>query len=539
MFKKIAISICVLLSAFNQIHSVAQTWSKVGNSIFNDNDTTPGGIVYVLKEIDSNLFVGGGFHNIGLLRVNSIATWDGTKWDSLNSAITGSVYDVGIFNNDIYIGGAFGANGIHNGCIAKWNGIDWLMLGSGLPDNSSYIRSIIGYNNYLYIGGSITSNNILKWDGVNLTSVGGGVWGNFSHVQALTEYDGELIVGGVFCYAGNKTIFNIARWDGINWFDLDTGTASVVNALVVDTINNFLYVGGGFSSVGGDNGISTPCIARWDGYQWDSLAEGLPYCDVMSLCMYHKKLFAGACSENGNSSDIILSKWDSKNWTKIEGPNDAVEAMGVYNDELYVGGGFRMIGQDTMIGIARYYEPPDTTCDYLQAIIEPRNLILKTLDSTTVHFYNNIIHGSSWHWDFGDGATDSIRMPIHTYSSPGVYNVSVIVVYQNCTDTAYTTVTIVDNTGIKDNDSNKEYLDQNIPNPFNQTSVIPYYVPQGNIGVLEVTDASGNEIKEFKLQQGKNELQISLAEFKTGTYLYSILINGEKKKTLKMILKKD
>jgi PKD repeat protein len=99
-----------------------------------------------------------------------------------------------------------------------------------------------------------------------------------------------------------------------------------------------------------------------------------------------------------------------------------------------------MINTDSILGIARYYEPPDTTCDYLQAVVEPRNAVRYTADTTTFHFYNNIAHASSWHWDFGDGGTDSVQLPTHTYVNHGVYNVKVIVTYQHCTDTAYTTV---------------------------------------------------------------------------------------------------
>jgi PKD repeat protein len=253
--------------------------------------------------------------------------------------------------------------------------------------------------------------------------------------------------------------------------------------------------------------------------------------------MYRNKLFAGFCSTSGTSSDTLLAKWDGKNWTRIEGPNQGVRALCEYQDELYVGGYFTMIAQDSMIAIARYSEPPDTTCDFLQAIIHPKNAVLKISDSTIVHFYNNIIHGSSWHWDFGDGGTDTVRMPVHTYASAEVYNVSVIVTYQNCKDTAYTTVTIVDDAGIKENKNDSiEYLGNNIPNPFNNTTTIPYYVPNGSKGSLQITDANGKLVKEYALQQGKNTLEVTLKNFNAGTYFYSIVIDGKDMQTKKMIL---
>lgn len=41
----------------------------------------------------------------------------------------------------------------------------------------------------------------------------------------------------------------------------------------------------------------------------------------------------------------------------------------------------------------------------------------------------------SWHWDFGDGSIDSVQNPVHYYSSPGVYTVTLTVTnLLGCTD---------------------------------------------------------------------------------------------------------
>ncbi len=48
--------------------------------------------------------------------------------------------------------------------------------------------------------------------------------------------------------------------------------------------------------------------------------------------------------------------------------------------------------------------------------------------SGLIHF-NNSSSGAptAWHWDFGDGTTDSIKTPTHTYSTNGTYSVELIV----------------------------------------------------------------------------------------------------------------
>lgn len=80
------------------------------------------------------------------------------------------------------------------------------------------------------------------------------------------------------------------------------------------------------------------------------------------------------------------------------------------------------------------------------------------------------------------------------------------------------------------------FLGDNIPNPFDNTTSIPYYVPFGSKGFLQITDAKGKLIDEYALQQGKNKLEVSLEYLKAGTYFYSIIIDGIIKASKKMIL---
>ncbi len=519
----------------------AQTWNTVGDStqIINYDSVTHGGTVYVIKQIDSLLYVGGAFLYAGNIRINSIATWNGVNWDSLGNGMGqyGAVYDVCKFNNELYAG-------VLNG-FGKFNGNSWTTVGAGFSTTIGV--KALKYKGQLYLGGNdfwlnnTDLHNIASWDGSDYAGLNGGVYGPFSEIKALEVYNNELIAGGYFTQAGSIDAFNIASWDGSQWNDLDTGVSEDVYSMVVDTINNFLYIGGAFYNAGGPTGITALGIARWDGYQWDSLSNSMMLYPL-AMKFYHNKLYvAGTFGPNAvtPSGDTLnyVAYWDKGKWNPLgKGLNNTVLALGVYQDKLYVGGCFETAGTDSAFGIARWYMPPDSSCDYLQAIIQPKNAVLKISDSTTVHFYNNIIHGSSWHWDFGDGTTDTVRMPVHTYAGTGVYNVSVIVTYQNCTDTAYTTITIVDDTGIKNKENNEEYLGQNIPNPFKNTTTIPYYVPQGSKAFLQITDTKGELVDEYVLQQGKNKIEISLSGFKAGIYFYSIKIDGVLKQTKKMVV---
>lgn len=53
----------------------------------------------------------------------------------------------------------------------------------------------------------------------------------------------------------------------------------------------------------------------------------------------------------------------------------------------------------------------------------------------------------AWNWDLGDGTTSNDTNVYHVYSSPGVYNVRLVVTdYLGCTDTAYNDVTVHEST---------------------------------------------------------------------------------------------
>jgi PKD repeat protein len=53
----------------------------------------------------------------------------------------------------------------------------------------------------------------------------------------------------------------------------------------------------------------------------------------------------------------------------------------------------------------------------------PSMALITRLQSYTAEFLNHSYHASSWQWDFGDGQFSSELNPIHTYDSPGAYNI--------------------------------------------------------------------------------------------------------------------
>ena len=81
-------------------------------------------------------------------------------------------------------------------------------------------------------------------------------------------------------------------------------------------------------------------------------------------------------------------------------------------------------------------------------------------------------------------------------------------------------------------------LEQNEPNPFRENSTIRYYLPSTvKIAQLQITDLNGAVLKTFNLEgNGFGQVLISGGSFAAGTYIYSLIIDGEKTDSKRMIL---
>ncbi len=229
-------------------------WGNVGGFI---------GSVYRFFILNNELYVGGMFSSAGGVPANSLAKWNDTVWTDVHSLPTyntsNQINSIIIYQGEMYIGGNLGTAN----AIVKWDGTSWQTVAGGIYGS---ISDMAIYNNELYVSGAFTrangnaDNNIQKWNGTNWSSVGGGVMGttatSWSQIAKLTVFHNKLYAIGSFYYAGGVPAISIAYWDGTNWCGL--GTNSIITGVVH---NDSLYVGCGILT--GTDTVNH--IAKWVG----------------------------------------------------------------------------------------------------------------------------------------------------------------------------------------------------------------------------------------------------------------------------------
>ncbi len=89
------------------------------------------------------------------------------------------------------------------------------------------------------------------------------------------------------------------------------------------------------------------------------------------------------------------------------------------------------------------------------------------------------------------------------------------------------------------NVGNGSKLYQNIPNPFQSTSSVKYYIPETSKSAqLQFASTSGKLVSQVDIaDRGNGQLDIDSAQLASGVYLYSLIVDGQMIATRKMVVK--
>ena len=326
-----------------------------------------GSVSAAVVDGSGNLYIGGGFTQVGDVFANHIAKWNGSSWTALGSGIVPSLISrypvvkaLAVSGNDLYAGGDFTtAGGIAANGIAKWNGSSWTALGSGMDGD---VRALAVSGSDVYAGGGFktaggsTANSIAKWNGSSWTALGSGIGGDDPSVSALAVSGSDVYAAGAFTTAGGSAANSIAKWNGSSWSALGLGMgnlpgySTIVYALAVS--GSDVYAGGFFTTAGGSAANN---IAKWNGSSWSALGsgmgsnQGIPP-SVSALAVSGSNVYAGgAFTTAGGSAANHIAKWNGSSWSALGsgmsgGTFPSADALAVSGSDVYAGGVFSRAG---------------------------------------------------------------------------------------------------------------------------------------------------------------------------------------------------
>ncbi len=269
------------------------------------------------------LHVGGAFASAGAAAASNVARWNGIQWQPVGTGLSGPIEALAAHTDGtttrLYACGSFPAGNGTIGTIAAWNGSTWAQVGPGFQ-------------------------------------VGAGV-GGFSLLDVDEDGAGPLLPA---LYAGGDFVTDrVLRWNGTAWLPIGTGAAppsgTRVRALAVftDSLGRALYAGG-------DDISLHAAIWRLDltTFVWTQVSAGLPssISAVLSLATHDPDGAAAGCStrlyaamtyqpgaNNVYRLTATATSWtlEPNAWTPPQPSNEThvlAELPGAAGAELYVGG---------------------------------------------------------------------------------------------------------------------------------------------------------------------------------------------------------
>ncbi len=134
---------------------------------------------------------------------------------------------------------------------------------------------------------------------------------------------------------------------------------------------------------------------------------------------------------------------------------------------------------------------------------------------TGVQFWNESTFGESYFWEFGDGQTSTDPNPVHTYPSPGVYEVSLTVTNPCGSHSIAEFIDVSSST----HQPGQPFGIRVYPNPASERIVLDFHNPISANGTLEITTINGRSLEVYPLHLPLQHLQIDIGHLPVGLYL--------------------
>jgi trimeric autotransporter adhesin len=317
---------------------------------------------------NGDLVVGGAFNALSGGPGEHIALWNGSNFVPMGSGCNGRVHALAVLpNGDVIAAGDFTqAGGQAANHVARWDGTTWSPLGSGTDNPSGLVTQppvsclAVMPNGDVVAGGRFTSAGgvpascIARWNGLAWSALGSGVqnpvpsflWNPIDTL--LPRANGELLVGGQFSSIGGTAATNVARWNGTTWTALGAGVSGPVLGLAELPNGDSLAAGANLFAV-----------QRWNGSAWSSV--GGPSATVNTLAGTPSGKVAAGGSWSAPGANITV--YDGVQWGSLGSAgsvlsgdfNNSPLCIGeLANGDLLVGGSFSAVDGVPCSGLARH-----------------------------------------------------------------------------------------------------------------------------------------------------------------------------------------
>jgi PKD repeat protein len=268
-------------------------------------------------------------------------------------------------------------------------------------------------NNRMY--GHRGTNNYMRWDNPQT--------GNTFTTVAVAGFGGEVACVTVSPNTNNRVFFGIDNGDVFRVDNAHTGTPTVTN---ISTGLPAGYPSCVEVQAGNDNHLMV-CYANYGVNSiWESVNGGTSWTSV-----------------EGNMPDMPVR------WLLLN-PNDNTQALAAtelgvwYTDALAGGATVWVPGNSGLANVRTDMMQIRTSDNLVVAATHGRGLFtsdvftnptaLFTVNPTVtyvtkpVQFMDNSYRPTSWVWDFGDGTpTSTLQNPVHTYTVPGKYDITLTI----------------------------------------------------------------------------------------------------------------
>lgn len=280
---------------------------------------TNGGVSSIAFDKFGNLYIAGYFTVINNIAIKGLAKWDGSSWSSL------------------------GANRFFESIAVDSSGNIFAVADSGIPDFTAggVIQILFKFSDK-------------GWEriGNSATKVHGG-----PQTMLAADKRGNLYVMG--CYSESSryphTVYDISKWDGHNWRNLDSTFSlypHILHSMTLDSNGN-LYVCGNYTAIGG---FRTEGLAKWDGIKWESLYANTLGITSLAYSLSGQLFAAGVFTSIGSTTANNIGMWDGIRWHNLgSGINGEISTMTTDRlGNLYVYGIFDTAGGIPVKNIAKW-----------------------------------------------------------------------------------------------------------------------------------------------------------------------------------------